>query len=256
VYERLLTHARKRGLQLALSVYDFAGLRFAVDQGAALIKIASSNIVHRPLIEQAATSGVPVVMDTGGASMDETARAATWFRSAGGTQLILEYSPPAPPAPPGRHNLRMIAMLRDTFGCPAGLSDHHHGAEMLFAAAALGADVLEKGVFPDDVVRDQDVAHGLAISELADVLDRIHKVHDALHGPMPLEPGSGAGHPARMGLIAARDLPAGHVLSHDDVTFAFPAIGMPVEQIEQAVGRRLMTSIPHGTPLLAGHLEL
>lgn len=249
VYERLCGHARNRGLKLALSVYDFTGLRFAIDQDAALIKIASSNIVHRPLIEASAACGVPVMIDTGGASMDEIARATTWFTAAGGTQLIVEYSPPAPPAPPSRHNLRMMATMREAFRCPVGLSDHHHGTEMLFAAVALGADVLEKGVFPDDLEREQDLAHGLPISELPDVIRRIGNVTDALNGPMPMLPGSAAGHPARMGLVASRDLAVGHVLTRDDVTFAFPAIGVPVEQIGDAIGRQLTTAIARGTPI-------
>ncbi len=247
-YEQLFAHARRRGLRLALSVYDVAGLAFALDQEAVLIKIASSNIVHRPLIERVAAAGVPALLDTGGSTLEEVARAVGWFTGAGGTQLIVEHSPPAPPAAVSRHELGKLAVLRDAFKCPVGLSDHHAGDEMLYAAIALGASVVEKGVYPDDTERDQDVAHGLPVSRLAGVLRKCANVAAAMQ-PRPADAPAPAGHPARMGLIAAIDLPRGHVLSADDVTFAFPALGVPVERIDEALGRRLGRAIDRGRPV-------
>jgi sialic acid synthase SpsE len=168
-YARIFEHARARGLRLALSVYDDVGLDFAIDQGAALLKIASSNIVHQPLIARAAASGLPVAIDTGRATMDEIARAIGWFREAGGESAILQHSPPAPPASAALHDLETIGLLQRLFDCPAGLSDHHAGDEMLYAAIALGAHVVEKGVCPDGLQKEQDVAHALAVGELGAV---------------------------------------------------------------------------------------
>jgi sialic acid synthase SpsE len=247
-YERLFRHAAERGLRLALSVYDFAGLEFALEQQAAILKIASSNVVHRPLIERVAAAGVPALMDTGGATMDEVQRAVRWFTGAGGTQLIVEHSPPAPPAPVARHHLRRLESYRQDFACPVGLSDHHAGVEMLFAAIALGASVVEKGVYPDEVERDQDVAHGLPASRLADTVRQCANVSAALQPP-PAGAPAPAGHPARMGLVAARALAAGHRLREGDVTFAFPAVGIPVQEVNDAIGLQLVRPVAAGTPI-------
>jgi sialic acid synthase SpsE len=247
-YERLFRHATRRGLRLALSVYDFAGLDFALAQRASIIKIASSNVVHRPLIERVAAAGPAVLMDTGGATLDEVRRAVRWFTDAGGTQLIIEHSPPAPPAPVSRHHVRRIESYREEFRCPVGLSDHHAGVEMLFAAIALGASVVEKGVFPDDLERDQDVAHGLPVSRLADTVRQCAHVSAALQPP-PADAPAPAGHPARMGLVAARALAAGHRLREDDVTFAFPAVGIAVQDVNEAIGLPLVRPVAAGTPI-------
>jgi sialic acid synthase SpsE len=253
-YERLFAHALRRGLRLALSVYDFAGLTFALDHGADLIKIASSNIVHRPLIERVAAARIPALLDTGGSTLDEVARAVGWFIQAGGDRLVIEHSPPAPPAAVSRHQLSKLIGYRDTFKCPVGLSDHHGGDEMLYAAIALGASVVEKGVYPDDTERDQDVAHGLPISRLADVIRKCANVAAAMQPPPADAPGP-AGHPARMGLIAAAALDAGQVLRAGDLRFAFPALGVPVEQIGEAVGKRLRRAVERGRPIGWSDLE-
>ncbi len=145
-----------------------------------------------------------------------------------------------------RHNLPALATYRDAFRCPVGLSDHHAGVEMLHAAIALGANVVEKGVFPDDLERDQDVAHGLPIGQLAATLRECANVSAAMQLPDPL---IATGHPARMGLTAARNLPAGRVLTLDDLAFAFPAIGVPVEHVGDIVGRRLSRPVKPGIPI-------
>lgn len=248
-YEKLFEHVRRRRLALALSVYDAVGLQFAIEQQAALIKIASSNVVHRPLIELAATTGKPVVMDTGATTLEEVCRAVRWFVGAGGTKLIVEYSPPGPPAPASGHNLGMLQVYRSAFGCPVGLSDHHSGDEMIYAAIGLGANVVEKGVCPRDLMKGQDVGHALPANLLADVVRKCGNVHVALNGTLSDLLSSRSRHPARMGLITKRDLQLGHQLTADDLAYAFPAVGIPVEHVEEVVGRSLVKNLPGRTPI-------
>jgi sialic acid synthase SpsE len=255
-YERLFRHARSRGLRLALSVYDETGLRFALAQGAELVKIASSNIVHQPLIAAAAASGRPVIVDTGLSTFGEIVRAVEWFVQAGGEALVLEHSPPAPPAPASGQDLGAIALLREVFRCPVGLSDHHAGEEMLHAAAALGAHVLEKGVCLDDAGAGQDVAHALPIGRLAATLRQCANVHAASREPPRSFRAAGKAHAARMGIFAARDLPAMHRVEPSDLSFAFPAAGIGVQDAPRVVGARLREAVARGAPLLWSHLVL
>ena len=41
------------------------------------------------------------------------------------------------------------------------LSDHHHGTEMIIAATAMGAHIIEKGACPVGMENDQDVNHAM-----------------------------------------------------------------------------------------------
>lgn len=248
-YRQLFAPVRDAGLGLCLSVYDNAGTDFAVAIGACALKIASSNVVHAPLIRHAAATGLPLLLDTGKATLDEALRAVDWARDAGATRLVLEYSPPAPPAPLSDHNLRVLAQLAECFDGPLGLSDHHAGSEMLYAATALGCRVLEKGVCPDDQDADQDAFHALPVGELAAARRSCDAIHtalgraDAAYRPPAARPA------ARMGLVAARDLAAGEMLDADTVRFAFPTLGIPVEDWDLAAGRPLARAVAAGQPL-------
>lgn len=245
-YRDLFAPIRDAGLGLCLSVYDLAGVDFAAELGACALKIASTNVGHAPLIRHAAASGLPLLIDTGKATLDEALQAVAWARAAGAERLVLEYSPPAPPAPVEQHNLRVLTRLAGLFDGPIGLSDHHAGPEMLYAATALGCRVLEKGVCADDQNSDQDVYHALPVGQLADTLRICATIHAGLGDADAAYPPPAARPAARMGLVAARDLTVGATLDLDSVRFAFPTLGIPVEDWDRAAARTL------GRPLVAG----
>ncbi len=248
-YASLFDHVRKSGMELVVSVYDEVGIDFAVAQGAAMLKIGSSNIVHKPLISAAAKTGLPTIIDTGKSSLGEISRAVCWFLAGNGELLVLEHSPDAPPAPVDQHGLKSMAVMNEAYGCPVGLSDHHRGNEMLFAASALGASVIEKGVCPDGLAVEQDRAHAIPIAGLADAIRGVNDVALACKGAVRDLVPSRLGNPARMGLMAARDLAAGEVLGIKDLYFAFPALGIPVEDFDKAVGKRVSTAVLAEKPI-------
>jgi sialic acid synthase SpsE len=247
-YERIFSECKRRGLPFLTSVYDFVGADFSLSVGACALKIATSNIVHEPLIRYVAGLGLPMIIDTGKSSMAEIARAMEWARQSGASDIILEYSPLPPPAPVQQQNIRAITLYRNAFNnALVGLSDHHAGPEMLYAAVVLGACVLEKGVRPDDLDDDQDVGHALPISQFAEVKRICQSIWNGLGRPqlLPVE----SPKMARMGIVAGRDLKAGEVLSPDTTSFAFPAVGVPVEHWSLVQGWRMKRDLDARTPI-------
>jgi sialic acid synthase SpsE len=253
---RLTRRARDAGLGLILSVYDREGLDFALGEGALAVKIPSSNITHRALIEVSASAPMPLVIDTGRSRFDEIVRAVGWAREAGAaSRLVLQHSPPGPPAPASRFHMRMLAHLQACFGCPVGLSDHHPDLAMFPIAIALGAAVLEKGLVADGAGSDIDIAHALPVSRLAEALRLIETSWQSLGetyrpdsevAPDPVD---------RMGLIARRDLLPGQRLEADAIGFAFPVVGIGAEAIAQVVGAGVATAIALGEPITWDALE-
>lgn len=246
-YEAIFAECKNAGLPFITSVYDFDGADFSRDIGAGAIKIATSNIVHEPLIRHVSRLGLPVIIDTGKSTADEVSRALGWARDGGARDIVVEYSPPPPPAPVSAQNIRAIGTYRTMFGCPVGLSDHHGGVEMLYAAAALGVDVLEKGVCPDDMEDDQDVGHALPVGRFADVQKTCRLIWEGL-GNDVFPPVTGK-KLSRMGLVARSDLSPGATIGLDSVDFAFPAVGIEVEHWSSVQGRRITRDIPARSPI-------
>lgn len=238
-HEGLFSLCRKLGPELVLSIYDQEGAAFAKDVGACALKVPSSNITHEPLIRALGAFGLPVLLDTGKSTLEEIARAVQWAQDGGADQLIIEHSPAAPPLPLANHNLRMLSALQESFDCPVGLSDHHAGDEMIYAAIALGACVIEKGVCADEQGHDQDVYHAMRVSDVEQILAKCLNIHAALGSKMRYLERDRPKPKDRMGLVARRDLQAGDYVSLETIDFAFPARGVPTEYWSLVEGWKL-----------------
>ena len=235
-YRLIFDHARAQSMAIILSVYDEQGADFAKEIGCMAIKIASANITHQPLIEYIAAKQLPMILDTGHSTLEEVLRAVSWARDAGNYDLLIEHSPPAPPNDVKLHNLRFMQPMGQAAGTPFGLSDHHNGDEMLFAATAMGAIILEKGVCPNNMAAEQDGAHAMPINQVAQTIEKINNIASALGNGYRELPRYRAKYHSRMGLVAKVDIAQGQCLSLANVSFAFPALGIATEYWSEVQG--------------------
>lgn len=251
-YAELFKLCRSHAMPFCVSVYDFAGADFAVGAGAAALKIASSNIVHIPLIRHCASKGLPLIIDSGRSTIAEVYRAVEIAQAAGCHDIVLEHSPDGHPALPKAHNLRVLQTYSQVFGLPVGLSCHHVGLEMLFVSIALGATVLEKGVHvaPDDL--DIDISHTMDLKDLQSVLESVYASWQSLGKPArdlktPVEGVLGTSQ--RQCLIATKPLTYRDTVSLDTVGFAFPRRGIGVEHWDLVQGWHFTSDVAEGQPI-------
>ncbi|MBM5799084.1 MAG: pseudaminic acid synthase, partial [Cyanobacteria bacterium K_Offshore_0m_m2_072] len=140
----IMERARQHGLLCFSSPFDESAVDFLEELDVPAYKIASFENNHLPLIRRAATTGKPLIISTGMASLADLDQAVTTAREAGCRDLVLLKCTSTYPATPANTNIRTIPHLRDLFGCEVGLSDHTMGVGVSVAAVALGASVIEK----------------------------------------------------------------------------------------------------------------
>lgn len=254
-YEKIFNRIKSKGCELVVSVYDNVGVDFAVSQGVIAIKIASSNITHKPLIEYVAKTNKTVILDTGHSTLEEIARAINWFNDFGKIDIIIQHSPLAPPVPIEKHNLRFMQTLGECFNLPYGLSDHHIGDEMLYAATALGAVIVEKGVCPDELGDEQDRAHALNISQAALVQKKIENIAKGLGDGVRSLARNRDKYISRMGLIAKVNIEIGENITNNNIGYAFPVIGIPVENVELIMNKKARNRVAAGQPLFLSDIQ-
>ena len=133
-------------------------------------------------------------------------------------------------------NLRVIETFRERFpDLVIGLSDHHNGIAMVVVGYMLGARVIEKHFTLNHAWKGTDHAFSLMPDGMRRLVRDLRRVPDALGDgvkrPLPSED-----RPLqKMGkkLVAARDLPAGHVLAPGDLVAKSPADGgLPPYELE------------------------
>jgi N-acetylneuraminate synthase len=249
-HEEIFSRARQRGLVVFSSAFDPTSIDLLESLGAPAYKIASAEIVDLPLIRLAASTGKPMVVSTGTATVREIAAAVEAARDGGCDQLIVLGCTAAYPASPVDTNLRGLPLLGDLFDCVIGLSDHTLGIGVAVASVAFGARLIEKHVTLSRNDGGVDSAFSLEPQELESLVVESARAWQAL-GVSRLGPTSAEEQmiQLRRSLWVVADVQAGDVVSPDNVRSIRPAGGLPPDATSLVMGRRFAADVARGTPL-------
>jgi sialic acid synthase len=242
----LMQVSREIGITLFGTTFDLPSADFLAELGVPAFKIASADLVNTPLLRQVASYGRPLFLSTGGGTLEDVERAVDAILPIN-RQLCLMQCTAAYPAEAEHLNLRVITTLRERFPeLVIGLSDHQNGYAMSLLGYMLGARVIEKHFTLNHAWKGTDHAFSLMPDGMRRLVRDLHRaplaLGDGVKRPLPCEEGA----IRKMGkkLVAARELPAGHILVPGDVEAKSPADGgLPPYELERLLGRRLQRAL-------------
>ncbi len=141
-YEELKAHTESAGLMFLCSVFGLRSAKAARSMNPSAIKIASPELNHLPLLNEAAHYRLPIILSSGVSMLSDIERALGLLE---GLETTLLHCVTAYPAPVTDYNLRLMRSLERIFGVPVGVSDHSLSPTIVPSlAAALGAAAIEK----------------------------------------------------------------------------------------------------------------
>lgn len=241
-YARLTELAGGLGIAFFSTAFDMPSVDFLVDLDIPVIKIASADVTNTPLLSYAAQTGKTLIVSTGGASMDDVRRACDTVLPVNSRLALLQCTA-IYPATASDLNLSVISMYRSEYpDVVVGYSGHDLGPEMSCIAYALGARVIEKHFTLDRGRPGSDHHFSLDPAQLAEMTAGLGRTHEAIGSPVKVRSAREIAAIYKMGkkLVAAHDLPSGHVLSEDDIAFKSPGDGMKPYRLHEVLGRRTM----------------
>ena len=246
IFER----AASQGLHCFSSPFDDAAVEFLESLRVPAYKIASFECTDLPLIRKVASTGKPLIISTGMASLAEIDEAVHAARSAGCTQIALLKCTSTYPATPDNTNARTIPHLRDAFGCEVGLSDHTMGCGAAVAAIALGAVLIEKHFTLARADGGVDSTFSLEPAEFALLRSETERAWQSLgsvtYGGVAAEEKSRA---FRRSLYISTAMRAGERLTTQNLRIVRPGFGLPPKYFESVLGKRINRDVAAGTPL-------
>ncbi|MEV4703790.1 pseudaminic acid synthase [Actinoplanes sp. NPDC049316] len=249
-HDAIFDRARERGLTPFSSPFDRTAVELLEKLDAPMYKIASSEITDLPLIRLCASTGKPLIISTGMASVQEIAAAVDAARGAGCRDIVVLSCTASYPAPPEHTNLRRIPVLAETFRVPIGLSDHTLGIGVPVASVAFGACLIEKHVTLDRGDGGVDSAFSLEPQELAALVVESERAWQALGttaiGPTEAEK---EGLRFRRSLYVVTDVRAGDPVTEENVRSIRPTGGLAPDAIGLVLGRTFQRDAAKGTPL-------
>lgn len=277
-HRRLAERCQKLNIEFMSTAFDEESLALLLSLGIRRIKVPSGEITNGPLLLEMGRAGLPVILSTGMARLEEISDALAvlaWgmtrserptglaaLREHGksdtarqrlGELVSILQCTTAYPAPAEAINLRAMDTLRQSFGLPVGLSDHSTGLAVPMAAVGCGATIIEKHFTLDRTMPGPDHAASLEPHELTAMVRGIREVElalgDGVKQPSPHEePNIRI---ARRGLVAATRIPRGTPLTEALLTSMRPADGASPMLFWDQLGQPAETDLEAGMPIKA-----
>jgi len=246
----IMERARNKGLVCFSSPFDESAVDFLESLDVPAYKIASFECIDLPLIRKAASTGKPLIISTGMATISEIGDAVETARTTGCKDLVLLKCTSTYPASPENSHVRTIAHMRELFGCEVGLSDHTMGIGAAVAAVAFGATVIEKHFCLSRAEGGVDSAFSLEPSELASLVVETERAWQAIgeirYGATEAEEKARL---RRRSLYIAEDMKAGDVLTPQNLRRIRPGHGLAPKYYEMLLGKKVVKDVAKGTPM-------
>ena len=244
-YVELKKYAAELGLTMFSTAFDMNSADFLAELDMPLYKVASGDLKNTPLLKHIAKIGKPMIISTGGGTMEDVQRAYDAIMPINSQLCILQCTA-SYPAEPEDLNLRVVTTYRERFpDVIIGLSDHENGIAMALAAYVLGSRMVEQHFTLNHTWKGTDHAFSLEPIGMRKLVRDLRRVRIALgDGEKKIYP-SEVNPITKMGkkLVASHDLKAGHTLTISDIAVKSPSDGIPPYELDNVIGKVLRNAL-------------
>ncbi|MBZ8134248.1 N-acetylneuraminate synthase family protein [Afifella sp. IM 167] len=254
-WRRLAADCEGRGVTFLSSPFSLEAVDLLEQVGVGAYKVPSGEVTNLPLLERIAATGKPVYLSSGMSDWRELDEAVEALK--GGGQVTVLQCSSAYPCPPERVGLNVIGEMAERWGLPVGFSDHTDGPAAAIAAVALGASVVEKHITFSRLMYGSDAANATEPPQFREFVQALRAVQKMRANPVDkddLTPYRDMKKIFEKSVVAARDLPEGHVLGEGDLAYKKPGDGLPARRWRDVLGRRLVRDVKADQKLSEGDL--
>jgi len=256
-YEELKQYAKEIEIDFIPTAFDFESADFLAELDMPAFKFASGDLNNIPLLKYVAKIGKPMIISTGGATLEDVKRAHDAIIPINENLGILQCTA-AYPAEHDILNLNVISTYRKAFPKNViGLSDHENGIAMAIAAFVLGARIFEKHFTLNHAWKGTDHAFSLEPIGFRKMVRDLRRLPKALGNgiksvyEIEKEPIKNMG----KSIVASRNLKKGIKISSKDLAFKSPGGGLPPYEFEKIIGKKLMGPMEEDQPFSMEMLE-
>jgi N-acetylneuraminate synthase/sialic acid synthase len=256
-YEELQAYAAEIGITFFATAFDIPSADFLAKLEMPAYKIASADLINTPLLRHVASIGKPMILSTGGATLDDVRRGFDTVAEIN-PQVALLQCTAGYPVEWDELDLRVITTYRELFpSAVVGLSSHDNGIAMAVGSYVLGGRIVEKHFTLNRALKGTDHRFSLEPQGLRKMVRDLRRTRVALGDGAKTMHASETEPIIKMAkkLVAARDLPAGHTLTADDVAMKSPGDGLPPYELDRLIGRTLRHPVGEDTALTFELLE-
>lgn len=249
------------GIEFMTSPYSYA-LAEHIDPYLNAYKIGSGEVTWIDYLQFLAKKNKPLLLATGASNFEDVVRAVEAVQEYNAEVCVMQCNTNYTGSIENFKylNLRVLCCYKEMFpDCVLGLSDHTPGHSAVLGAVALGARVIEKHFTDSNDREGPDHKFSLTPASWRAMVDSTHELDFALgSGIKRIESNERAtAIVQRRSLCAARDLPAGDVITADDLIPLRPCphdAFLPYET-KNLIGKTLKVAMKYGQFFARNNVE-
>lgn len=242
-WKEIKNHCEKKGLEFLCSPFSIAAVNILEEIGVKRYKIGAGEITNFLLLEKIANTGKEIIISSGMSDFNELDEVVGFLKPFKNKLTILQCTTKYPTLPEDI-GLNVIPELKKRYkNCAIGFSDHSGAIYSGLAAAAVGAELIEVHVVFDRRMFGPDSSSSLTIGDLKKLVEGVRFIRIARSHEVDKTDSRGFQNLRNMfgkSLSVNKDLPAGHVLTFDDLETKKPCgKGIHAKDYGKIIGKKL-----------------
>ena len=241
-HKELISYCKSKNINFFSTAFDDEGISYLSSLNFDMFKIPSGELTNYPYLKAIAKTGLPVILSTGMANLDEIEKSINVLVSYGTkkSEITVLHCNTEYPTPMIDVNLKAMLTIKEELGVKIGYSDHTLGIEVPIAAVALGAEVIEKHFTLDRGLKGPDHKASLEPNELKEMVKSIRNIEKAISGNGIKEASLSEKKNidiARKSIHLSKDLTSGSIISEQDIISLRPGDGICTMNWESIIGK-------------------
>ena len=253
-HKELISYCKSKNISFFSTAFDEEGISYLSSLNFEMFKIPSGELTNYPYLKAIAKTGLPVILSTGMANLDEIEKSINVLVSYGTkkSEITVLHCNTEYPTPMIDVNLKAMLTIKEKLGVSIGYSDHTLGLEVPIAAVALGAKIIEKHFTLDRSLKGPDHKASLEPNELKEMVIAIRNIEMAISGNGLKEASLSEKkniHIARKSIHLSKDLTSGSIINEQDIISLRPGDGICTMNWEEIIGKQVNKDLKKFTKL-------
>jgi len=255
-HKKLKELCDKYGIDFLSTAFDNEAVDYLDKLGMKAFKIASCDLTNHPLLKYIAKKGKPILLSTGGSTINEIHEAVDIIEPIN-KEIVIMHCTLCYPTKNKDANINAISHLKNEFPYLIGLSDHTLGILTPVIARTLGAVLIEKHYTVDKTLgKSADHCISVDTDELKKLIEQVRICETLLGGKKQVADCEvRARKYARRSIVLAKNLSKGRILREKDLIFKRPGTGISPSLLDGVIGKKINTDITKDSILAWSMLE-
>jgi len=244
-YKELIDYSNKLNVILFATPFDLKSVEFLEKLNMPLYKMASADLRNLPLQREIAKTKKPILLSTGGGTLEDVKRAKNNICEINEKLAILQCTS-SYPAETDSLNLQVIKTYMKEFkNHIIGFSDHENGIDAAIVAYILGARIFEKHFTLSRALKGTDHSFSLEPRGLERFIRNLKRIPKMM-GSGVKEVLSCEENPIKKmskSIVAKIPIKKGDLLSEENLTVKSPGTGMSPAMFYKILGKKINRSL-------------